>query len=109
MSKRKDASTKSLKAAPARRTGSFTPSISPETLNYMRDCEAREWMQRYRQKVSMLGVLSARGWWMGVKHDIARSRGEPALADLVRRMEAQRRVDQAAVSTGGSVPESGQR
>ena len=52
----------------------------------MRECEAREWMDRYRQKVKEVGVNSARSWWDKVLYDIRRIRGDDAVLDLRQRM-----------------------
>ena len=57
----------------------------------MRQCEAREWIRRYRQKIGELGSGQGRAWWERVKEDIARRRGKAALASLVKQMEEERR------------------
>ena len=56
----------------------------------MRQCEAREWMMRFKRKIGEVGVENARFWWEGVKRDIDKRRGIGASADLVKRMEAER-------------------
>lgn len=58
------------------------PSMSAETLAYMRQCEAREWIARYRRKIGEQGLDNARLWWMKVCDDIARIRGQQALDEL---------------------------
>lgn len=52
----------------------------------MRQCEAREWISRYNKKLGVLGRLATQSWWDGVKQDIEKRRGKPALDDLVTRM-----------------------
>jgi hypothetical protein len=49
---------------------------------YMIECEAREWKQRYAQKVQFLGRVKAQSWWFQVKEDIIRIRGQ-ATADIL--------------------------
>jgi hypothetical protein len=52
----------------------------------MRQCEAREWITRYNKKLGVLGRSTTLSWWDGVKRDIEKRRGKPALDDLVARM-----------------------
>ena len=63
---------------------------SPEILDHLKQCEAREWIKRYKKKIGEVGSVSARSWWEGVKEDIARRRGKPALEDLVKRMNKEK-------------------
>ena len=56
----------------------------------MRQCEAREWMMRFKRKIGEVGLENAQSWWEGVKRDIDKRRGIGASADLVKRMEAER-------------------
>ena len=72
------------------RPPSTVPSISPETLQHMRECEAREWMRRYQKKIGEVGSGSGRFWWEQTKRDIARIRGEEGLRSLVKLMEQER-------------------
>lgn len=55
-------------------------------LNHMRDCEAREWLRRYRDKVNALGHYDARQWWRDTIADIEKKRGKSAADDLKDRM-----------------------
>jgi hypothetical protein len=57
----------------------------------MRDCEAREWITRFNRKIGEQGLENAQSWWEGVKVDIERRRGKPALDVLVRRMNLERK------------------
>jgi hypothetical protein len=64
--------------------------ISQETLEHMRQCEAREWISRYRRKAIELGSGTAQLWWEKVKSDIEKRRGYEAMLDLVTRMKKER-------------------
>jgi len=90
--KPKKSSTTSAKvtAMPIPRLAPSSASISQETLTYMAQCEAREWIRRYKDKATTIGVERARSWWEGVKHDIARRRGQAGLDLLVGNMYAER-------------------
>jgi hypothetical protein len=65
-------------------------SISQETLEHMKNCEAREWISRYSKKAIELGSASAQLWWAKVKADIEKRRGTEAMHDLVNRMKQER-------------------
>jgi len=65
-------------------------SISQETLEHMKQCEAREWMSRYEKKAIERGSGNAQLWWQGVKSDIEKRRGHEAMNDLVNRMKKER-------------------
>ena len=49
----------------------------------MRECEAREWITRYRKKVREEGTGEAMDWWTRTLADIAKKRGQQA-ADQLR-------------------------
>ena len=66
------------------------PYGSPETLEHMRNCEAREWIARHRKKVGEVGAVAARSWWLQVCDDIEKKRGKAALDDLRQRMNKER-------------------
>ena len=55
-------------------------------LNYMRDCEAREWTRRFNQKKQDVGAYEARQWWLDTIADIEKKRGKSAADDLRNRM-----------------------
>jgi hypothetical protein len=59
---------------------------------YMIQCEAKEWKQRYAQKVKQLGKVKAQTWWLGVKDDIARIRGQDGLNILINEMNKQTKM-----------------
>ena len=62
----------------------------PDVWNHMRDCEAREWLKRYREVASTSGGAQARQWWQQVCEGIEKRRGTDALNDLRRRMNEQK-------------------
>ena len=64
--------------------------ISLETLEHMKNCEAREWMSRYEKKAIERGSGNAQLWWQKVKSDIEKRRGHEAMNDLVNRMKKER-------------------
>jgi hypothetical protein len=55
-------------------------------LEHLKNCEAKEWLNRYAQKVSTIGSRKAHAWWQGVLGDLQRIRGESATLDLRQRM-----------------------
>jgi hypothetical protein len=83
MNKPKKSSTKSEMESTIQPQSSTRLYISPETLEHMRRCEAREWIRRYRQKVSEVGSMQARGWWAGVISDIEKIRGKKGATELL--------------------------
>jgi hypothetical protein len=52
-------------------------------MDYMKECEAREWITRYRKKVREEGTGEAMDWWTNTLADIAKKRGQPT-ADQLR-------------------------
>ena len=80
---------KQTKSSAPSKMAMFTPrlaplnvSISQETITHMRQCEAREWIKRYRKKIGEVGSVTARSWWLQVCDDIEKRRGKAALDDL---------------------------
>lgn len=55
-------------------------------LEHMKNCEARDWERRFREKASIHGYNKAFAWWQGVLRDLERIRGESATLDLRQRM-----------------------
>ena len=55
-------------------------------LEHLKNTEAKEWLNRYAEKVSTLGSRKAYAWWQGVLEDLRRIRGESATLDLKQRM-----------------------
>ena len=64
---------------------------SPETLLHMRQCEAREWISRHRQKAAEVGMNEANAWWKRVIQDIERRRGLEAADELRKLMNIERK------------------
>lgn len=97
MRKPKKSSTKSGTgmAMGIHRPPSTAPSISPETLQFMRESEAREWIARYKRKTGEVGAVAARSWWEQMKEGISRVRGEESLRSLVKLMEQERAKSRA--------------
>ena len=60
--------------------------MTPKELEHFKDCEALEWLRRYKEKKSMIGSKKALLWWQGVLLDLQRIRGESATLDLRDRM-----------------------
>ena len=60
--------------------------MTPKELEHFKDCEAQEWLRRYKSKKSMIGSKKALSWWQGVLGDLERIRGESATLDLRQRM-----------------------
>lgn len=55
-------------------------------MEHFKDCEAREWIARYRKKQLEEGKGEAIEWWAKIIKDIAAKRGQAAADDLKRRM-----------------------
>jgi hypothetical protein len=53
------------------------------------ECEAREWIARYKKRAREHGAGEARGWWLGVLEDIEKKRGKAAAEELKELMNAQ--------------------
>lgn len=83
MTKRKKSSTKSERESTTQPQSLIKPYFSPEILEHMRRCEAREWIRRYRAKAKEIGPTQARGWWEGVISDIEKIRGKKATTELL--------------------------
>jgi hypothetical protein len=95
MKKQKKSSTKPEKAAPLHRPPSTVPCMSPETLRFLRESEAREWIARYQKKIGEVGAEKGRSWWESHKEAIAKIRGEESLRSLLKLMEEQRAKSRA--------------
>jgi hypothetical protein len=55
-------------------------------MEHFKDCEAREWIARYRKKHLEEGRGEAMEWWSKIIKDIATKRGQPAADELKQRM-----------------------
>ncbi len=58
----------------------------------MRDCEAREWIQRYKAKAKTIGLTATATWWQEHLTVMQKIRGESATLDLRRRMTEQQKA-----------------
>jgi hypothetical protein len=63
------------------------------TMEHLRDCEAREWIARYRKKHLEEGRGEAIEWWNKTIAEIAKKRGQEQADDLKRRMNIQKELD----------------
>ncbi len=68
---------------------SALPSTPQAT--FMQQCEAREWRKRYETKAKELGRVKAQSWWIAVKDDILKIRGQAGLDTLLREMNNETR------------------
>jgi len=78
---------------PLERPSTYKGGISPEELEHMKDCEAREWIKRFNAKVKTSGYVIASNWWQDHLGAMQRIRGESATLDLRRRMNEQKKKD----------------
>ena len=63
------------------------PPADPAVIQYMRECEAREWIARFKNKVSEVGINQTQIWWHGLKERMEKTRGKPAVDELVKQMK----------------------
>jgi len=59
-------------------------------IEFMRDCESREWIARFRKKQLEEGKGEAIEWWNKTIKEIVAKRGQTVADDLKRRMNEQR-------------------
>jgi hypothetical protein len=62
-------------------------------MEHLRDCEAREWIARYKKKHLEEGRGEAIEWWNKTIAEIAKKRGQEQANDLKRRMNIQKELD----------------
>jgi hypothetical protein len=55
-------------------------------MEHFKDCEAREWIARYRKKHLEEGKVEAIEWWAKTIKEIAAKRGQKAADELKQRM-----------------------
>jgi len=55
-------------------------------MEHFKDCEAREWVARFRKKQLEEGRGEAIEWWTKIIKDIATKRGQAAADELKQRM-----------------------
>lgn len=56
---------------------------------WRRECEAREWIKRYKAHRKAHGAKEAARWWEDIKRQIAVKRGQKAVDILIGDMNAQ--------------------
>lgn len=56
---------------------------------WRRECEAREWIKRYKAQRKERGAKEAAKWWEDIKRQIAAKRGQQAVDILIGDMNAQ--------------------
>ena len=62
-------------------------------MEHFRNCEAREWIARFRKKQLEEGRGEAMEWWSKIVKDIATKRGQKAADDLKQRMNKLREAN----------------
>lgn len=63
------------------------------------ECECREWLKRYRERVSEVGVVQARKWLHETIRDIEKIRGKDAANRLKEGIKALSRVPKERSNT----------
>ena len=91
--KRKPKEAPRLYGPPLERPSTYKGGISQAEIEHMRDCEAREWIKRYREKVRTIGLAATTTWWQEHLEVIQKIRGESATLDLRRRMTEQQKQE----------------
>lgn len=77
----------------------------PAVIQYMKECEAREWIARFNKKMSEIGIGETQKWWYDLKERMEKSRGKPAVDELVKQMKqeqfnARKSVQEKRVQSG---------
>ena len=78
---------------PLKRPENYKGGISPEELEHMRNCEARDWIRRFKEKAKMIGLIATNTWWQEQLTAMQKIRGESATLDLRRRMTEQQKKE----------------
>jgi hypothetical protein len=91
--KRKQKEAPRLYGPPLERPSTYKGGISPEELEHMRNCEAREWIKRYKEKAKTIGLTATATWWQEHLTVMQKIRGESATLDLRRRMTEQQKQE----------------
>ena len=60
--------------------------MNTNTKNWMMECEAREWLQRYKAKRREHGVHYANDWWRKTVEDMQKKRGVESVDKLRKLM-----------------------
>jgi hypothetical protein len=91
--KRKPKEAPRLFGPPLERPSTYKGGITQAELEHMRDCEAREWIRRYKDKAKTIGLKQASDWWQEHLVVMQKIRGESAILDLRRRMTEQQKQE----------------
>jgi hypothetical protein len=91
--KRKPKESPRLFGPPLERPSTYKGGISAEEIEHMRNCEAREWIRRYKDKAKTIGLKQASDWWQEHLVVMQKIRGESAILDLRRRMTEQQKQE----------------
>ena len=75
----------------AKNLADLTSTERLEMQETLRQCEAREWIKRYRKKVREEGKAEAYDWWLKTCSTLAKKRGQAALDDLKKRINDETR------------------
>ena len=78
---------------PLERPKNYVNPITPEMIEHMKECEAREWIKRFKAKVKTSGYNAASTWWQDHVTAMRQIRGESATLDLRNRMTEQQKKD----------------
>jgi hypothetical protein len=67
------------------------PLLQPGTLDtyseeWRRECEARDWINRYKLQIKERGRRAADNWWREMKEAIYKARGQDGLSILIADM-----------------------
>lgn len=76
---------------PTQESSLTQPFGSQAILTHMRQCEAREWLKRYRDKAKTDGAAQVNFWWRKTIMDIERIRGFKAATELRHLMNLERK------------------
>lgn len=67
----------------------YVSPITPQMIEHLKDCEAREWIKRRKEMIQTNGSSKALIWWLDTVQAIQKIRGESATLDLRQRIKRQ--------------------
>jgi hypothetical protein len=65
--------------------------MNTNSKEWMLECEAREWVMRYKKKRQEVGRSEAAQWWTDMIAGIEKRRGKPAADELRRLMNKEKK------------------
>lgn len=65
----------------------YVSPITPEMVEHLKDCEAREWIKRRKHMIQTHGSSKASSWWQDIVEAMQKTRGEFATLDLRQRIK----------------------